>query len=112
MRVLDSQVHVFELLAVAVACFMGYAMGYSLPILAMIFLLLWPLLVLQMVAEGVFWGLVAVVRRLWRGPEPDAPEPPPPLKRHGAARFLWMLPFVAIAVGYVVQYIHTGTWFL
>ena len=111
MKLFDGQVHVFELALLAVFTFLSYLIGYNLPIIAVMLLVLWPLLLIQMLGEGLIIGAFYGVRRLWRGPAP-APVAPPAERRRGVARFLWMLPFVAVAAGYVLQYLHTGTWFL
>ncbi|MGJ8618093.1 MAG: hypothetical protein ACSHWS_14720 [Sulfitobacter sp.] len=110
MKVFDGQVHVFELLAVAVIAFLTYSIGYSLPLLAAILFLTWPLLLIQMLGEGAVWVLILSIRKLWRRGEPVPP--PPVVKRRGVARSLWLAPFVTMAVGYLIQYRDTGTWFL
>lgn len=114
MRVFDGQVHLFELAGLAFASLLGYAIGYSLPLLAAIFLVFWPLFLLQIMAEGLFWGLFAGIRALWRraGLSEPKPEPEPVTPRHGIARFIWYVPLVALTVGYIVQYTVTGTWLL
>ncbi len=111
-RLLDGQVTLWELLALVSLSFLTYAIGYSLPLLAAILFLIWPLLLVQMVGEGLFLGLGLMIRKLWERGRPPAPPPEPAVKRYGAARFLWFLPMLTMAAGYLVQYRDTGLWFL
>lgn len=114
MRYFGGQVHVLELVAVLVACFFGYAIGYSLPLLAGLSLLIWPLLVLNLLLQGVFEVAWRGVRKLYRGLRPAKPEPPQAaaVPRVGAARYIWWLPLVFLTCGYGRYVFETGRWFL
>lgn len=112
MRFFDGQVHWFEPVAIRVACFFAFAFRYALPVFAVVLLLAWPLLILQAIVEGLFIGLFLGIGKLWRPGKPPTPEPAPPPPRHGVAGYIWYSPLIALTLGYLKQYIDTGTWFL
>lgn len=106
-----------EIAALIVASIFAYALGYSLPLLAAMLLLLWPLFLLQLLAEGLLTALIgglAVVYRKARPPKPKPARPPkaPAMPRTGLARFLWYVPLVIMTAGYGRHVFETGRWFL
>lgn len=111
---MDGQVHVLELLALGVACFFAFAIGYSLPIFGGLLIIFWPLLLLQLLAQGLFEGIVQAVHTLWRKKWPATPKPPdvPSPPRHGFARLIWWAPLLAVTLGYAKYVLETGRWFL
>lgn len=106
-----------EIAALGVASIFAYAIGYSLPLLAGIFLIFWPLFLLQLLAEGVLTALIgelAVVYRKACPPKPKPARPPkaPAMPRTGLARSLWSVPLVIMTAGYGRHVFETGRWFL
>ena len=119
MRAITDQVPLWELLALAVVSFLGFAFGYSLNLFALILIVFWPLLLFQMIFEGAVIGAFLGLRRLIFGPrapkppaeEPAEPPADPAPRRTGIARWLWHLPFVCLALGWLKHYADTGSWF-
>ncbi|WP_415920906.1 hypothetical protein [Tateyamaria sp. SN6-1] len=108
MRVLDGQVHIVELAFVLIYTVLGLMIGVSFPLVSAIALLFLPLLLIQLVGQGLIVAIFSGVRRWWRGGLADPPHP----RRRGVARFIWCAPFAAILAGWVWQYTETGRWFL
>jgi len=116
-KLFGGQVHVLEIAGLIVASVFAHAIGYSLPILAAILLIFWPLLLLQMLAEGLLIAVFGGVVRLYRKarpptPKPAAPPQAPAMPRTGIARFLWYVPLLAMTAGYARYVYETGRWFL
>ncbi|MBB3993710.1 hypothetical protein GGR95_001341 [Sulfitobacter undariae] len=117
MKLFDGQVHVLEIAGLIVASVFAHAIGYSLPILAAILLILWPLLLLQMLAEGLLIAVFGGIERLYRKARPPKPKPVAPPKasvvpRTGIARYLWYVPLLTMTAGYARYVYETGRWFL
>lgn len=104
MRFLDRQVHLAELALLAVFSVLSFLIGYSLPLMALILLVTWPLLLIQMLFEGFIFAAFAWFRKR---KEPDGP---PCLPRLGLARYIWFTPLITLTVGYMWYVIETGKW--
>lgn len=111
MRVMGGQVHLGELLLLSVVSLLAHAIGYAIPIFALILSVFWPLLILQFIFEGALYGLYHGLRRLIFGKrkEPE-PEPSPYEDRTGVAKYIWWLPMIALTAGYARHVIETGRW--
>ena len=106
MKVLNGQVHIVELITLVIFSFLAFLIGTSLPLAAVILMLFWPLLLIQMLFEGAIILLV----NWWRGMR--APQGPPRPPRTGIARYLWLAPLIAVTLGYAVYVITNGKWFI
>lgn len=111
MKLLNGQVHVLEFLAVAVLSYLTYAIGYAVPFVAAILLLVWPLLLLQVFGKDLILRLIHMAQKLLNPGKHQPARPPTAPRRRGSARFLWFLPLVTMTVGYLTQYRDTTTWF-
>ena len=106
MRVLGGQVHVVEIITLVVFSFLAFLIGTSLPLMALILLLFWPLLLIQMIFEGAIILLV----NWWR--KARAPLGPPRPPRTGVARYLWLAPLISVTLGYALYVWSNGKWFI
>lgn len=104
MRVLQGQVHVAELVLLAVFSVLGLLIGFSLPLVAGIVLLVWPLALLQLSLHWIAVRLGLRLRSWWRQGRPEAPE------RVGLARYIWLAPLGAVTLGYALFVVTSGTW--
>lgn len=109
----DRQVSVWELLWLCLVSFLALIIGNSLPLMIGIAIIGLPLLIAQLLFEGLIIGLWYGAKRLIWGKTQAQLEPPPAPRppRHGVAKWLWYLPFLAIVAGFLIQRIDTGTWF-
>lgn len=116
MRFFGGQVDALEIGALVLASFFAFAMGYSLPVFALLLLLAWPILLFQMLLQGIFDVLFRGVRGLFRLVWPAKPKPAVPqlpvVPRTGAARFIWLIPLVTMTAGYGKYVIEAGRWFI
>ncbi|MGB0901401.1 hypothetical protein [Halocynthiibacter sp.] len=111
MKVMRGQVHIAELLLLAIVSLLANAIGYSLPLLAGIAMLTWPLLLIQLIFEGAVIGAFYGLRRLIFGrKEEPIKEVAPEVKREGLAKYIWWMPWIAMTAGYARHVIETGRW--
>jgi len=114
--VFGGQVHLLEIAGLIFASFIAYSIGYSLPVIALFLLLAWPILLIQLVLQGLFEGIWHGLRGLYRrvrSPKPNPkPSAAPVVQRVGMVRYIWWLPLVALTAGYGRFVLETGEWFL
>ncbi|WP_039017074.1 hypothetical protein [Halocynthiibacter namhaensis] len=111
MKVMRGQVHIAELLLLAIVSLLAHAVGYMLPFIAFIVSVLWPIMLIQLVFEGALVGVFYGLRRLIFGRKEDpieeaVSEP----KREGIAAYIWLLPMIAVTAGYARHLIEMGRW--
>lgn len=111
MKVMRGQVHIAELLLLAIVSLLAHAVGYMLPFIALIVSALWPFLLIQLMFEGALVGVFYGLRRLIFGrkeaPVEEAVSEP---EREGLAAYIWWLPMIAMTAGYARHVIETGRW--
>ena len=110
MKILNGQVHIAEALLVLLLSLMSYTFGYNLPLFALMLMVFWPFLLIQLVFEGTFWGLIALIGWVFRRKDISTPVSDPTEKRTGIARFIWLLPLLCVTGGYGRHVWENGTW--